>query len=63
MDKVNSLTKKYPSASIWVTGHSLGGAIANLAAVEIKQTFGKEITLYTFEAPRVGNKYFAKFFN
>ncbi|WP_417553500.1 lipase family protein [Marinomonas fungiae] len=35
-------------------GHSLGGAIANLAADWIKNALGKPVSLYTFGAPRVG---------
>jgi predicted lipase len=33
---------------IFVTGHSLGGALALLAALDIKLTFNKEVTLYTY---------------
>ena len=47
---------------IYVTGHSLGGALACLAAVELaKQIPEAEITCYTFGAPRVGNRAFAKY--
>ncbi|VDL72548.1 unnamed protein product [Nippostrongylus brasiliensis] len=31
-DDFNALRSKYPSYQIWVTGHSLGGAMATLAA-------------------------------
>lgn len=41
------------------TGHSLGGAIATIAALDVQynitQHTGQEITLYTYGAPRVGN--------
>lgn len=44
---------------IWVTGHSLGGALATLAAYDIVRG-GKEISgCYTFGQPRVGNPEFA----
>lgn len=51
--------------TFWFTGHSLGAAIATLAADrfyhEIKPGTKKErIGLYTYGSPRVGNKEFSK---
>jgi len=49
-----------------VTGHSLGGAVAIYAALDIKNLILKgqhEIILRVFENPRPGNKEFAKYFN
>ncbi|KKO45762.1 hypothetical protein WG68_08585 [Arsukibacterium ikkense] len=40
-------------------GHSLGGALASIAAIWIKQRFGNHVALYTFGAPRVGLNDFA----
>ena len=53
-------TKKYSSYKIWVTGHSLGGALASLASSlimhENTNTIAKDnLMLYTFGQPRVGN--------
>ncbi len=51
--------------SIWLTGHSLGAALATLATGLI-QTNEQALTvsgLYTFGSPRVGSHYFAKQFN
>ena len=49
--------------SVWVTGHSLGGALATLAVA----AFGEEAKpihgLYTFGQPRVGGKTFARNFD
>ena len=48
---------KVNATSMWITGHSLGGAIALLAAID----FGKNAVppivsqLYTFAGPRVGD--------
>ena len=43
-----------------MTGHSLGGALANLAALEIKkENPAVEVCCYTYGAPRVGNVAFA----
>ena len=39
----------------WVTGHSLGGALAALAALCIRREHpDSQITCYTFGCPRVG---------
>jgi hypothetical protein len=40
---------------IWVTGHSLGGALALLAAWRFKRKFVPVHQIYTFGAPMVGN--------
>ena len=49
---------------IYVTGHSLGGALATLAAHDIKKQFPHyPVTVYTFGQPRVGNYAFAKEYN
>jgi len=50
---------------LWITGHSLGGALAVLAAarlaLDIDQNIYKSINgLYTFGQPRVGNRAFVK---
>jgi len=48
---------------IWVTGHSLGGALATLAVVRLTDESFKIGGLYTFGQPRVGDKTFALIFN
>lgn len=45
---------------IWVTGHSLGGALAALAAVSLKCRGFNIAGLYTFGQPRVGDWAFSK---
>ncbi|KAH8697777.1 Alpha/Beta hydrolase protein [Talaromyces proteolyticus] len=45
---------------IVVTGHSLGAALATLAAVELRNQ-GDKVDLYTYGCPRVGNHAFASF--
>jgi len=48
---------------LYITGHSLGGALAHLAMFTLS-TDGFEIAkTYTFEAPRVGNNKFADAFH
>ena len=61
--KVKSLVSANPSYQIWVTGHSLGGAIASLASAWLafyNIAPRKNIILYTFGMPRVGNYRYAR---
>ena len=46
---------------VFVTGHSLGGALATLAASHI-DSLGFDVDLYTFASPRVGDMKFAESF-
>lgn len=53
---------------VYVTGHSLGGALATLLALELSSSqmakFGRiNVTMYNFGSPRVGNKRFAEEYN
>lgn len=48
---------------IWVTGHSLGGALATLAATSLKEQGIPVTKLYTFGQPRTGNGIFFDYFN
>lgn len=59
---IREFLAKHGSATgtVHCIGHSLGGAIANLAADWIKKTRGGAVRLYTFGAPRVGTSWFAR---
>lgn len=47
---------------ILVTGHGLGGAVAQLAAAELANWFPKkDVSVYTFAAPRVGDAAFSAY--
>ena len=62
-DSVDTLTKQHPDADIYVTGHSLGGALAVLGALDIKVKHPSiSLVMINFGAPRVGNKCFSNFF-
>ncbi|XXG61805.1 hypothetical protein AAC387_Pa05g0323 [Persea americana] len=57
-----------PKWHIYVTGHSLGGALATLLALELSSSqmakYGAiSVTMYNFGSPRVGNKRFAELYN
>ncbi|MES1910684.1 MAG: hypothetical protein MHM6MM_003231 [Cercozoa sp. M6MM] len=56
--------KRFEAKRVTFTGHSLGGALATLAAVDIGQdlkTRGVSVDLVTFGSPRVGDETFVKF--
>ncbi|KAK6984874.1 Alpha/Beta hydrolase protein [Favolaschia claudopus] len=51
----------HPGYRVILTGHSLGGAIAAIAAPSLKPVLGTvTLKLYTFGQPRVGNVNFAR---
>ncbi|KAF0685696.1 Aste57867_22443 [Aphanomyces stellatus] len=45
------------------TGHSLGGALATIAAFDAGRHFHRHVTMYNYGSPRVGNHAFAKVFS
>ncbi|KAI7844547.1 hypothetical protein COHA_001905 [Chlorella ohadii] len=54
--------------NVYVTGHSLGGALASLCAFDIKKRcpcaeYLVNVRCYTFGAPRVGNRAWARQYN
>jgi len=51
---LKGLRAERPQRTFWFTGHSLGGALATLAA----DRFGQVAGLYTFGSPRVGDTAF-----
>lgn len=63
-DVWNTLKKERASRALWVTGHSLGGALATLAVAKLLQEQHQLVNgLYTFGSPRVGNGRFADKFD
>lgn len=56
------LSAAAPLAPIYVTGHSLGAALAHLAAAGITAQFKVQPTSYTFSGPRAGDPAFAAAF-
>ncbi|GMH00641.1 hypothetical protein Nepgr_002480 [Nepenthes gracilis] len=55
-------TYKNEELSFTITGHSLGAALATLAAYDIKTTFERAslVTVISFGGPRVGNRSFRR---
>ncbi|OIW30011.1 lipase [Coniochaeta ligniaria NRRL 30616] len=55
---VAAAKKANPGYAVVATGHSLGGAVATLAAAYLRAS-GTAVDLYTYGSPRVGNDAFA----
>ena len=56
---INKLTDKKPVRTLWITGHSLGAALASISFERFKNAAG----LYIFGSPRIGNSIFAELFS
>tara|TARA_B110000879_G_C11183015_1_gene519586 strand:+ start:4664 stop:5620 length:957 start_codon:yes stop_codon:yes gene_type:complete len=60
--KIQSLLQEHPDYNIFVTGHSLGGALATLFGYILSHTIENMITVVSFASPRIGNKPWQKSF-
>ncbi|PTU19228.1 hypothetical protein P175DRAFT_0502749 [Aspergillus ochraceoroseus IBT 24754] len=60
LETVSAARTQYPDYSVVLVGHSLGGAVAALAGVEM-QLRGWDPTVTTFGEPKIGNKGFVEF--
>ncbi|CAM9868531.1 unnamed protein product [Ectocarpus fasciculatus] len=61
-DKVMHLSRHHPTYTIFVTGHSLGGAAAAVCAADLVERLGvlsERVVLYTLGEPRAGDGIFA----
>lgn len=62
--QLTSLRDSYASYRLLVTGHSLGAALASIAAIDLDMNnVWDDIYVYSFGLPRVGNFAYAQFFN
>ncbi|WP_438351098.1 lipase family protein [Paenibacillus sp. FA6] len=60
---ISALTRLSPDKALYITGHSLGGALATLCAVDIAaNTTYSSPNLFTYGAPRVGDPDFTRAF-
>jgi hypothetical protein len=59
--KIEELLKKYPSAKILSTGHSMGAALSEIAGLRLKQKFNVQVDIHNFGCPRVGNSAMAQY--
>ncbi|MGB3294628.1 MAG: lipase family protein [Phormidesmis sp.] len=64
-DRIHNHIKSSDATRYRVTGHSLGGAIATLCAVDLQYNFSPKVAVeaYTFGSPRVGNSAFVDSYN
>ncbi|KAF2274020.1 alpha/beta-hydrolase, partial [Westerdykella ornata] len=53
LNAVNTARSRYPTFKVVAVGHSLGGALASLAAADLRSR-GIKVDLYTYGAPKVG---------
>lgn len=64
LSAVSAARALHPSFGVVVTGHSLGGAVATIAAAYLRQqpaSAPTTVDLITYGSPRVGNNAFAGF--
>lgn len=64
-EQIHDYIKNSVVSSVVATGHSLGGALATLCAVDIQYNFSDKVTIeaYTYGAPQVGNDGFRDSYN
>lgn len=62
VNALRTLRARYPAYKLAITGHSLGGALAVLAATDLGHHEKIVDEIYTFGAPRVGNSAFVQHF-
>jgi triacylglycerol lipase len=63
-DAVHNQVKSSPHRRVICTGHSLGGALATLCALDVQYNFpDRQVSCYTFGSPKVGNSFFKDSYN
>lgn len=63
-DEIVKRLKDSGKKKVFVTGHSLGGAVSTIAALDIKYNNPEfDVQVVTFGSPRMGNKYFKESFD
>jgi triacylglycerol lipase len=59
--QVRSLQAEFPSYSVVCTGHSLGGALSTLTAMDLVNSGVEHVKVWNYGCPRVGNTEFANY--
>jgi hypothetical protein len=60
---LSRLRNRYPDAEVYITGHSLGGALCHFLARLAELVGARPAAVYTFEAPRAGNETWARWYD
>ena len=55
INEIKKLLQEYPDYSIFISGHSLGGALATLFGYLLSKEISHNIFIISFASPRVGN--------
>jgi len=55
MEKLKELLMEHPDYAVYVTGHSLGGALSTLFGYMLSNEIDNQVTVISFASPRVGN--------
>jgi len=61
METLNHTMSQHPDYEVVVVGHSLGAAVATLAATDIRGKGHPSAKLYAYASPRVANSALAKY--
>ena len=56
LTKLSELSTVHPDYKVYITGHSLGGALSTLFGYMISDSIKNEIIVASFASPRVGNR-------
>jgi len=63
VSEVKKILEMHPDFSIYITGHSLGGALSTLFGYMLSNEIDNQITVVSFASPRVGNYEWKQAFN
>ena len=61
-EEINGVCEYYPFHRVWMCGHSLGGAIATIAAARVTEKYraSNKVVVYSYGSPRVGDATYCK---
>jgi predicted lipase len=62
INRVKTILATYPDYQLYITGHSLGGALCTLFGYLLSHEIDNQVTVVSFASPRVGNSYWKKSF-
>lgn len=63
VETLKTLLHEHPDFDIYITGHSLGGALCTLFGFELSHEIDNQVSVISFASPRVGNQAFKDAFD